>query len=423
MKLSKRIAIGMIAVLPALHGCTTNPVTGQSQFSLLSRADEIAIGEQQYVPSQQSQGGEYTVDPNLNAYISSVGQKLARVSDRPDLPYEFVVLNNDVPNAWALPGGKIAINRGLLYELEDESQLAAVLGHEIVHAAARHGATQQSQSTILGGLGSLIQAVGESYGYGALTQQGVALGASAFTAQYGQGQELEADRYGMDYMGRVGYEPMGAVELQQTFVKLSEGQNTSALQAFFQSHPPSQKRVAANLEKARSMSDGTRNKAAFDRAMAQIRKDKPAYDLHTEALKLAGAKDYQGALAKVEQAIAKQPKEALFWTTKGQLQTELKNEAAAKTSFNKAISLNNEYFAPYLYRGIISVDQKEYAAARSDLLQSNQWLPTAYATYYLGLSNANLGNIVEARQNFTAVQQVGGELGQAATRQLEQLGN
>ena len=99
-------------------------------------------------PSRQSQGGDYYLDQSLQTYVAGVGQRLAAVSDRPDLPYEFVVLNNDVPNAWALPGGKIAINRGLLVLLEDEAQLAAVLGHEIVHAAARHGASQMTRGTL-----------------------------------------------------------------------------------------------------------------------------------------------------------------------------------------------------------------------------------------------------------------------------------
>ncbi len=423
MRLRKLIGAGLIALTPLIQSCTVNPVTGERQFSILSQSQEISIGERQFIPGQQSQGGVYTLDPALGQYVSQIGQKLAQVSDRPDLPYEFVVLNNDVPNAWALPGGKIAINRGLLYHISDESQLAAVIGHEIVHAAAGHGATQHSQSILLGGLGSVIQAVGSNYGYGSLTQQGVGLATAAISAQYGQGQELEADRYGMDYMGRVGYEPLGAVELQKAFVKLSEGRSTNPLQAFLQSHPPSQNRVAANLAKAQTMESGARNKAAFDRATAQIRKDKPAYDLHSKALSLAGEKKFDEALNQVNQAIKKQPKEGLFWTTKGQIELELERKTSAKKSFGKAISLNNQYYAPYLYRGIVSVDQKNYAAARSDLVQSNQWLPNPYATFYLGVSNAKLGNIEQARSNFTEVQQTGGELGEAATQQLEQLGN
>jgi len=113
-----------------LVSCAVNPVTGQNEFSLLSRQDEISIGNEQYGPSQQSQGGEYKVDPELSIYVNEVGQRLATIGRRDyDLPYEFVVLNNSVPNAWALPGGKIAVNRGLLIELNSEAELAAVLGH------------------------------------------------------------------------------------------------------------------------------------------------------------------------------------------------------------------------------------------------------------------------------------------------------
>src|SRR5690606_25176757 len=111
-------------------------------------AQEIKMGEQYYSPTKQSEGGEFDVLPDLTAYVNEVGQKLAAVADR-QLPYEFVVLNNPVPNAWALPGGKIAVNVGLLAELKNEAELAAVIGHEIVHAAARHGAKAQERGTIM----------------------------------------------------------------------------------------------------------------------------------------------------------------------------------------------------------------------------------------------------------------------------------
>ena len=96
----------MTTAVLAIGGCSVNPVTGKSQLSIISPQQEIAIGEKNYSPSRQSQGGDYYLDPALQTYISGVGKKLAAVSDRPNLPYEFVVLNNRVPNAWALPGGK-----------------------------------------------------------------------------------------------------------------------------------------------------------------------------------------------------------------------------------------------------------------------------------------------------------------------------
>jgi hypothetical protein len=96
-------------------------VTRKSELSFVSEAQEISIGNQQYLQSQQSAGGKYLLDPALAAYVSEVGRKLVKVSDRPNLPFEFVVINDSVPNAWALPGGKLAINRGLLTELKSEA--------------------------------------------------------------------------------------------------------------------------------------------------------------------------------------------------------------------------------------------------------------------------------------------------------------
>jgi len=122
-----------------LSGCATNPVTGKKELSFVGEDWELQVGAQQYSPGRQSQGGDYAADPRVVAYVNKVGQRLAAVSDR-QLPYEFKVINSDVPNAWALPGGKIAINRGLLVKMKSEAELAAVLGHEIVHAAAKHGA-------------------------------------------------------------------------------------------------------------------------------------------------------------------------------------------------------------------------------------------------------------------------------------------
>ncbi len=130
-------------------GCGINPVTGKREFQLVSERAEINIGKESYSKMLQSQGGKYKGDPELNRYVAKVGQRLAMVSDRPQLPYEFVVINDSTPNAWALPGGKIGVNRGLLVELENEAELAAVLGHEIVHAAARHTANRMQQGIFL----------------------------------------------------------------------------------------------------------------------------------------------------------------------------------------------------------------------------------------------------------------------------------
>ena len=158
--------LALLAAPIVLTGClATNPVTGNKEIVLMPLSEQIATGEKSYIPYQQQQGGQYTVDPGLTRYVASLGQSLAKVSDQPELPYEFVVLNDSTPNAWALPGGKVAINRGLISMLDDEAQLAAVIGHEIVHAAAGHSAAQMTRQTFIG-MGSMaLGAVAQNNGY------------------------------------------------------------------------------------------------------------------------------------------------------------------------------------------------------------------------------------------------------------------
>ena len=229
---------GLLLAAFTLGGCGVNPVTGKKEIQFVSEAQEIKIGEQNYAPTQQTEGGDFDVLPDLTTYVNEVGQKLAAVSDR-KLPYEFVVLNNPVPNAWALPGGKIAVNVGLLTELKNESELAAVLGHEIVHAAARHGAKAQERGTIMqvglaaAQIGAAISDVNSTVA--SLAVGGAGLGAQLVQQKYGRDQELESDEYGMKYMKLAGYDPQGAITLQETFVRLSQergGKAGAARRAF-----------------------------------------------------------------------------------------------------------------------------------------------------------------------------------------------
>jgi predicted Zn-dependent protease len=190
-------------IVTFLSACSVNPVTGKRELMMVSSAQEITMGKQSYAPMQQSQGGVYDVDPALTNYVRSVGTRVAAQSGV-SLPYEFVVLNNSVPNAWALPGGKIAINRGLLTELGSEAELAAVLGHEAVHAAARHTAQQISRSQIMqvGVAATAMASSGSDYGN--LLAGGAGMVAQLSLSKYGRGAELESDRYGMQYMSMAG---------------------------------------------------------------------------------------------------------------------------------------------------------------------------------------------------------------------------
>ncbi|MFA6687462.1 MAG: M48 family metalloprotease, partial [Desulfuromonas sp.] len=282
---SVRTAIPVLGLLLSLNACAINPVTGKNELAFVPEATEINIGAEQYGPGRQMQGGDYTTHPEIVTYVRSVGQRLAAVSDR-GLPYEFHVLNDGTPNAWALPGGKIAINRGLLPELKSEAELAAVLAHEIVHSAARHGAKNMERGMLLQGALLATTVATSNSEYAGLAVGGAGLSAQLITQKYSRGAELEADYYGMQYMARAGYDPQAAVELQRTFVRLSEGRQSSWLDGLFASHPPSMERVEANQRTAAELSRG--GELGIERyaaVMQPLFRDQPAYEKYAQGRK------------------------------------------------------------------------------------------------------------------------------------------
>jgi predicted Zn-dependent protease len=414
---AKLCTIILVSVL-AVSGCATNPVTGKSEFAWVSEEEEIRIGEEVYAPMQQSQGGEYDVDEDLTLYISEVGERLAAVSDR-ELPYEFVVLNSSVPNAWALPGGKIAINRGLLTELQSEAELAAVLGHEIVHAAARHTAQRQERATFLqlGAVGAAI--LGSRYGYGDYALGAASVGAQLINQTYGRGDESESDFYGMQYMSRAGYDPQGAVTLQQTFVRLSEGQQQDWLSGLFASHPPSQARVDANIETAASLPQGGELGVERYRAAMQMTRDaKPAYDAYGEGLKALHEGNADDALDRAESAIEMFPEEANFYALRGDARIAKEQYAPAVDDFDSAIERRDSYFYYYARRGQLHEEFGRDDAAVADLERSIEYLPTGGAYYSLGNIAEKRGQTGTAIDHYRKVASGSGDLADAARGRL-----
>jgi len=405
-----------------LAGCSVNPVTGEKQLSFIPESQELSIGAEQYKPTQQTQGGQFYLDPELNLYVQEVGKKLAQVSDRPDLPYEFVVLNSSVPNAWALPGGKIAINRGLLTEFEDEAQLASVLGHEIVHAAARHSVQRMQQSTLISlGVAGLGFAISDNE-WASLIMGGAAMGAQLALAQYSQSSELESDHYGIRYMKTAGYDPQAAVELQELFVRLSEGNNPGFIQGMFATHPPSQKRVAENQRLVNEIgAGGYRGRDVYQKKTAYLRRVQPAYDTFDQARKLANDDRLEDAIAKINEAIRIEPEEAAFYSFRGQVhkaRNELKQAAA---DFDKATSLYPEMFSYQLNNGLNALALNNLAKARDSLNRANQTVPTSIAFLRLGDIAVRQGRRDDAVQYYRTAAGAGGNVAAEAKQKLAEL--
>ena len=193
--------LAALLLLPLLAACATAPGTGRTIFTGgLSEEGEADLGRQEHPKVLAQFGGAYD-DPELNRYVSSVGNFLAQTSERSDLDYTFTILDTPVVNAFALPGGYIYITRGLLALAENEAEVAGVLGHEIGHVTARHTAERYGQTVAanVAGVGLGVLLGGEA------AQAGSALG-GLLLRSYSREQEFESDMLGGRYLARAGYD-------------------------------------------------------------------------------------------------------------------------------------------------------------------------------------------------------------------------
>jgi len=408
----------MLALTVAVVSCATNPVTGKKELSFVGEDWELQVGQQQYSPSRQSQGGDYLADPVVQRYVNKVGQRVAAVSDR-KLPYEFKVINSGVPNAWALPGGKIAINRGLLTELKSEAELAAVLGHEVVHAAARHGAQGFSRGALL--QGGLVAATIATSGkeYANLAQAGAGIGAQLINTRYGRDAERESDKFGIEYMVAAGYNPQGAVDLQRTFLELSGDRRQDFLSGLFASHPPSAERLANNQKLAEKLgTTGETGREVYQATMSGLLESKPAYDAYDDAVKAFAENDTRGARALLQRAIRIEPNEGHFHSLMGDIDFKEKNPRSALRHYNSAISKNDNFFYYHLRKGLVSEELRDYRTANASLSRSAELLPTADAHNALGNIARLNGNNEQAISHYSKAAGQNSPAGQQARNSM-----
>ena len=253
-----KTALGLSLAL--IVGCASqqvvNPATGQKERSTMSESDEVAQGKQAHAGVMQ----EYTAlaNPRVQAYVNELGQRLAKRSDRPNLVWTFTVLDSPEINAFALPGGYVYITRGIMAYMESEADLAGVLGHEIGHVTARHGAQRatRQQNAGLGVLAaSVLGAVLEAKGVGGAGDLlgGVAQNAAAgYVAKYGREQELQADGLGAEYLSRINYDPRNMIDVinvlknQERFAAdqaRAQGRAAPAGNSYLASHPSNDQRL------------------------------------------------------------------------------------------------------------------------------------------------------------------------------------
>ncbi|MEZ4598828.1 MAG: M48 family metalloprotease [Syntrophotaleaceae bacterium] len=412
-----------------LAGCAVNPVTGRSELALMqvSTDQEIEIGRKTFPEAVQQMGGEYR-DPALNNYVRQVGQKIARTTQRPDLPFEFKVLNDSTPNAFALPGGFIGITRGLLTDMENEAQLASVLGHELGHVTARHSVQGMQRGTLLNlGMVVLSGVTGES-AYGALAQKTGQVAAQLLDNTYSREQERESDRLGVDYMVLAGYDPQGAVQLQEYFYRQVErGAEPALITGLFRTHPFSKERmidlqsyIAGKYPQIAGNPRYVMNPQPFQRAVAGLLGAKKGFELHDQAAKLEEQGQLSQAIALYLQAAAAAPNQSLILADLGMAYARAGDLESGRRHLAQAVKLDDGYFRSRLGLGYVLLEKNLPADASKHLEASMKLLPTLQGGYLLGRSYESTGRKKEAAELYLAVSKAdaGGRLGKAAAERL-----
>lgn len=233
-----------IALFAVAGSCATNPATGKSMLSLVSESDEIKIGKEEAEKTKR-QLGLYN-DPKVQEYVRRVGNGLAAVSERPDLPWEFNVVEDDVVNAFALPGGPVFITRGILTHMNSEAELASVLGHEIGHITARHSVQQMSKAQLAQvGLvaGSIFSKTVAQYS--GLAGQGLGI----LFLKFGRDAENEADELGFRYSVKDNYDVREMAKMFRTLDRLSASSGGGRIPEWQSTHPNPENRVAKTQER------------------------------------------------------------------------------------------------------------------------------------------------------------------------------
>ena len=245
----------VLAVLPA------------SAITLISVADEIKLGRE---AQTQVRASTPRVQGGTASYVASIGRQLAARAGGPKYPYTFSVANYRDLNAFALPGGPVWVNRGVLQAARSESQVAGVLAHEIAHIARRHAAEQISKGVIANGLLGLLGAVLGNTGGARTAQTGAQVIAGGYLMKFSRDDEREADRVGVEILRRAGWDPRGLLEFME-ILRERAGRDPSSVEVFLSTHPSPAERVQQlRTLVSRAKGSGRRDSAAFQRVKGTL---------------------------------------------------------------------------------------------------------------------------------------------------------
>jgi predicted Zn-dependent protease len=423
MQLTGMAAAGVAA------GCATNPVTGKSQFMMVSEQEEIQI-DRQYSPMQFSDDFGPTQDTALNTYVNGVGRGIAARTHRPHMPYSFRVVNATYINAYAFPGGSIACTRGILLKLDNEAGLAALLGHELGHVNARHTAEQMSKgqlsSILVGGLSIIADVAAPGMGQVASSLGG--FGAGAFLASYSRDNERQADALGTEYMVKAGYGPDGMVGLMEMLNSLNKTK-PSSIELMFATHPMSDERYQTAVNAVRTTYASSKglplHRERYMDQTARLRAIKGAIEEMQKGDKELGAKNFSQAESHYGAALKQAPNDYAGLVSMARCQLVQKKYGEGARYARQAKSSYPQEAQGFHLSGFAGLNLKEYESAYQDFQASYRLLPGNPNTiFFMGYAQEGLNHRPEAAREYSRyLQQVReGKYAQHAAARLREWG-
>jgi predicted Zn-dependent protease len=415
--------------IPALISCAVNPVTGENQFMMISKEQEIQIDKSQS-PHQFSSDYGICQHSKINRYVDSVGKKLIPHVHRPDMPYNFKCVNATYVNAYAFPGGSIAVTRGILLKLGNEAELAALLGHELGHVNARHSAQQMSKGTLTSlVVGGLAMAAGsKSDTAGGIAQQLGMLSQGMLLSYYSRDNEREADSLGNQYMVKGGYSSKGFVGLMNVLNSMNK-EKASAASVLFSTHPMSSERynaaVKRNGSQYRSYRNSPLNRERYMDNTASLRRMKPAIEKMQQGDSFMMKKEYAKAEKSYKNAIKKAKNDYTAHVMMAKCMLMQKKPLRAMKYTKKAKNLYPAEAQAYHIAGMANIKLKHFNKAYNQFEKYDRYLPgNPHITFFKGYSREGMGKIEKAANNYTkyldVVQQ--GEYAQHAYSSLKKWG-
>lgn len=389
----------------AVSGCAQSPVGGKSILVGMSEAQEKSI-DQQVSPQQFSQDLGPVQDTQVNSYVSSVGQRLDKLTHRPQMPYSYRVLNANYVNAYTFPGGAMGITRGIMVDLQNEAELAALLGHEMGHVNARHAAQRQGQAMVaqVAVAGASIAASNSQWG--GLVSIGSQLGASAMLSSYSRDNEREADALGQEYMVRAGYPASGMVALHQLLVD-QQKESPGLLQTMFSTHPMNvERRDTAQRLAQEKYAASLKRDAGRERFMdstASLRRIKPTIAACQNGEVAMAGKQYAKAEGEFRSALQKTPRDYAGNVLMAQcLQAQNKPKDALRYA-ETAKEIYPQEAQAHKLSGVLALGLKDPATAFANLDRYDRMLPgDAGITFLKGVSLEGMGKRQEAANHYAA---------------------